>query len=60
MTLTSIPSNVSADPFAIIFFAGVGIYVLFRLFRFIRAYRASKNTPQPLLGVVFPPKDPRK
>jgi hypothetical protein len=50
---------VSADPFAILFFAGVGIYFLVRLFHFYKLYRKHKhnNEPSALLGVVYPHKD---
>jgi hypothetical protein len=53
---------VSADPFAILFFVGVGIYCLARLLSFYKLYRAHTRKsrtqePAPLLGVVYPNKD---
>lgn len=52
-------SVVSADPFAIFFFVGVGIYCLARLLSFYKIYRLHKTrtrtqTPTPLLGVAYP------
>lgn len=48
-------SVVSADPFAIFFFAGVGIYCLARLLSFYKIYRAHKQKSlTPLLGVAYP------
>lgn len=52
---------VSADPFAIFFFVGVGIYCLARLLFLYKLYRAHKQKthtqPQPLLGVIYPTAD---
>lgn len=48
-------SVVSADPFTILFFVGVGIYFLARLLSFYKLYRAHKQkSPAPLLGVIYP------
>lgn len=49
---------VSADPFAIFFFVGVGIYCLARLLFLYKLYRAHKQkSPAPLLGVIYPTAD---
>lgn len=52
-------SVVSADPFTILFFVGVGIYFLARLLSFYKLYRAHTRTqePTPLLGVIYPTAD---